>query len=306
MNRRLKHMAERAALLSGIATVSRRLRRGRALVLAYHNVVPPSMQPEGDLSLHLRQEIFAKQLDCLVELCDVVSLTTLVDSPPAETTRPRVAITFDDAYLGAATVGLDELARRGMPSTVFVAPGLLGEEAWWDRVARSRNGEIAADTRATWLEQLAGDGDAILHQLSHTGTRPVALPPPTSTQISPAELLAELVTRTGVSIGSHTWSHRNLAALSEDDLRSELARPIQWLRDRFSSFVPYLTYPYGLSSHAVEDAALHAGYRGAFRVDGGWLPENPGTQRFALPRLNIASGLSVDGFRLRLSGIGAA
>jgi len=304
MNQRLKHAAELAALASGVPAICRRLKRRRSLVLAYHNVVPAGVRPRGDLSLHLTQKAFSEQLDCLLTLCEVVPLTSLIDGTPARARRPRVAITFDDAYLGAVTAGMDELTRRDMPFTIFVAPGLLGQEPWWDTAAEAMDGAIPHNVRSEWLQRLAGDGSAILREVPAGHFRDVANQPSVGSKISSPELLKEMTTRRGASVASHAWTHRNLAALAEEGVRAELVRSIEWLSARFSCFVPLLAYPYGLSSRMVEVVAAEVGYRAAFLVDGGWLPERPAMSPFTLPRMNVPAGLSLNGFRLRLSGIG--
>jgi Predicted xylanase/chitin deacetylase len=217
---------------------------------------------------------------------------------------PAVAITFDDAYLGAVTAGLDELTRRDMPFTVFVAPGLLGEEPWWDTAAEAMDGAIPRHVRSEWLLRLAGDGSAILREVPTGRSGHVANQSSVGSKISSAELLKEMATQRGASVASHAWTHRNLAALAEEGVRTELVRSIEWLRSRFSSFVPLLAYPYGLSSRMVEAVAAEVGYRAAFLIDGGWLPERPAMSPFTLPRMNVPAGLSLNGFRLRLSGIG--
>jgi hypothetical protein len=61
-----------------------------------------------------------------------------------------------------------------------------------------------------------------------------------------------------------------------------------------------------MSSGAVEQAASRAGYRAAFLAGGGWFPNDPASRQFALPRFDVSSGLSLDGLRLRLAGIGLA
>jgi peptidoglycan/xylan/chitin deacetylase (PgdA/CDA1 family) len=108
----------------------------------------------------------------------------------------------------------------------------------------------------------------------------------------------------GITFGSHTWSHRNLSALSAEELERELAPSLAWLRSRFVNTIPWLTYPYGLSSPLVEKMTEAARYRGAFRVNGGWLSRHP-AHAHALPRLGIPAGLSAHGFALRLAGIAA-
>jgi peptidoglycan/xylan/chitin deacetylase (PgdA/CDA1 family) len=114
------------------------------------------------------------------------------------------------------------------------------------------------------------------------------------------------VRRSGITVGSHSWSHPNLAAVDEGALEQELRRSFEWLAERCESFVPFVSYPYGLWSERVADAARDAGFDAGFRADGGWLPANPSQHRFKLPRFNVPAGLSVDGLRLRLAGIGLA
>src|SRR6476646_910636 len=105
----LKQAVERLLIGAGVAGVSRARLRHRSVVLAYHNVVPDDAPPVGDLSLHLSQSRFAAQLDELARHAEVVPLDAVFSRAVGK--RPRVAITFDDAYLGAVTRGVDELAR---------------------------------------------------------------------------------------------------------------------------------------------------------------------------------------------------
>src|SRR5687767_3308253 len=132
MNRTVKTLVERVAVGSGVVRLGRRWRWEQTLVLAYHNVVPEGEARAGDVSLHLPFADFRRQLDAISETHDVVPITALGEPPPPSTRRPRIVITFDDAYAGALTCGVDELVKRRMPATVFVAPGLLGSVAWWD------------------------------------------------------------------------------------------------------------------------------------------------------------------------------
>src|SRR5207245_581397 len=78
-------------------------------------------------------------------------------------------------------------------------------------------------------------------------------------------------------------------------LASELTRPLDWLRQRFSSVIPWLTYPYGFATPAVAAAAATAGYRGALCLGNGWFSPDS-VNRYAVPRLNVPSGLSQHGF----------
>ena len=117
-----------------------------------------------------------------------------------------------------------------------------------------------------------------------------------------AELRAAVAA--GFTLASHTWSHPNLVKLGDGELAEELVRPQAWLRERFTNVRPWLAYPYGSADARVAEAARAAGYEGALRIDGGWLPRG-GTEarRFLLPRQNVSRGLSRRGFELRVAGV---
>jgi peptidoglycan/xylan/chitin deacetylase (PgdA/CDA1 family) len=270
----------------------------RALVLAYHNVVPDDAFPvEGDASLHVPRRLFARQLELLCEHLDVVPLADLLEREPGG--RPRAAITFDDAYAGALTLGLDTIRAYRLPVTFFVAPGLLGSPSfWWDDLARALGPRARAAREAVLREARGLDGE-VRAWMARRGIPSV----PPSDVLRPAteEELLRAAQRDGVSVAAHSWSHPNLTQLDDAGLREELFRPREWLAARFSGTLPVLAYPYGLSDPRVRGEAGRAGYRAAFRVDGGWIPGR-GAEPHALPRLGVAAGLSLDGFRLRLAG----
>jgi peptidoglycan/xylan/chitin deacetylase (PgdA/CDA1 family) len=278
-----KATAER--LILALAGNARRM-AGRSLVLAYHNVVEDVEHGRGDRSLHLPLSVFREQMDVLEANCRVVSLEQLVGGV-AESRRPVVALTFDDAYRGAVELGLPELVRRGLPATLFVAPGLLGVAVtWWDAVGELA-GERAASERDRILEEEKGQ---------HTAPAGVALP---AHYACATEAQVLDLARSGVDLGAHTWSHANLARLAPEDLQAELQRPLEWLRQR-QVRSSMLAYPYGISSPEVERAAKAVGYMAAFRVHGGWMKR--ADTRWSLPRFNVPAGLSRAGFRLRLAG----
>jgi peptidoglycan/xylan/chitin deacetylase (PgdA/CDA1 family) len=312
VNRRFKRAIERGLLVAGAPALARRFHRTRALVLMYHNIVPEGAPEGGERSLHLGQRAFAAQLDFLAQTCEVVPLERLVDGRSRATGRIRVAITFDDAYAGAITVGAEELAKRGMPATIFVPPGLLGRHPWWDVVANQTDGEIDPVVRDELLTKGGGREEPALATAAgglvggSGGDEALATPiqPPENLRIAQPDQVLQVSKRAGFTIGSHTWTHPNLSAASEEDLRVELERPLVWLRELIGSPIQFVSYPYGLSSPRVEEAARRAGYSAGFLAGGGWLPDARALDRFALPRFNIPSGLSADGFELRLSGLG--
>ena len=117
--------------------------------------------------------------------------------------------------------------------------------------------------------------------------------------------IREAVTSGGFSVGSHSWSHPNLAALTAAEVDDEVRRPLAWLRERFASVVPLLAYPYGQHSDVVARCAERAGYAGALLMNGGWLRSH-GSDPMRVPRVDVPAGLSSAGFALRASGLFAA
>lgn len=285
---------------SGLAALRRQAMRTRTLIIAYHNVVPDGESVRGDLSLHLTQRAFARQLEVLGELGHVVPLSSIGDDAPGD--RPRFVITFDDAYAGALSAAVAELRRRHMPATIFVTPGLLGLTPWWDSIADSDTGLTPNDDREFAMVRLAGRRDEVLAWASGEPSR--IRTTTNAPRIGTIEEIKSALEYDALSLGSHSWSHANLAALHGTELQVEMERPAEWLARTFAGrYVPWLAYPYGEATVETERAAAAAGYVGGLRVAGGWLSHQPSQAPFAIPRFNVSRGLSERGFILRLSGM---
>jgi peptidoglycan/xylan/chitin deacetylase (PgdA/CDA1 family) len=279
--------------LGGAAYLARRLRGGRSIVLAYHNIVPEGETVVGDRSLHLPVGVFREHLELIRRTYEVVPLAAILDRSSSD--RPAVAISFDDAYRGALTAGRSALADMGVPATFFVVPGMVGKSFWWDEIP------MTEALRAEMLDRHAGRDQVVRDQAAQLGI---------ATQVTPEHACAatedelrEAMSTAGITLAPHTWSHPNLARLSGPDLRDELERPLEWLRSRFPAgrVLPLLAFPYGFSSEAARRTTKKVGYEAAFAVSGGWIPRLP-CDRYALPRLNIPDGLSTEGFELRVAG----
>jgi peptidoglycan/xylan/chitin deacetylase (PgdA/CDA1 family) len=297
----LKRSVERALCRAGVGIHLRRWRAGDTLILAWHNIVPDGEPWGGDRSLHLPQRAFARQLDVLRRTHDVVPLAALLDGGGQRRSRPRAVITFDDAYQGAMTAGVEELRQRRLPATVFVAPAFVGGRSyWWDVFTELGSAALSPALRTHALHELGGR-DAVVRAWAAEQDVPLQAVPAHMTCATEAQLKrAEDV----VAYGSHTWSHPFLPALEPDELRQELEAPRQWLAERFDNVVDFIAYPYGGCSPAVKQAAQEAGYVLGLRVDGGWLRGPAADEvRYALPRHNVAAGLSTAGFELRASGL---
>lgn len=272
--------------------------RGRRLVLAYHNVVAGTPAARGDASLHLPLQSFREQLDVLQDgSIRVVPL----HAPLRHEDEPSVAITFDDAYAGATDLAIPELARRGLPATLFVAPGLLGSSGpWWDRLGEPTGAGIPPRVRRVALEECGGAESRVLETASALGW-PLSPLAPEHRIATEAELTRAVAAHPGLMLGVHTWSHPNLAVAAQSEVEREVRESLLWLQSRYPErTLNWLAYPYGLQSSAAQRGATGAGISDALLVTGGW--HDAAVDRLARPRVNVTAGLSAAGFRLRIGG----
>ena len=297
-----KRLAEASLVTCGLDRWGLRRFRGRVLVLAYHNIIPDDDAAMGDRSLHLRRGRFADQLDVLQNVSDVIPLADALVERPRDA-RPAAAITFDDAYRGALTIGAAELQARRLPATMFAAPGLLsGDSFWWDALAATA--DLTTDVREYAMGELRGDSATVRAWAASTG-RPWQEMPPWGRPGTESELAA-WGAFDSLAVGVHTWRHANLSRLAGTELSDELGKPLEWLRKRLGAQVlPWLTYssvrlcrrPPALtpqkSSATMRRSPCRAG--GCCRQV---------TDPYLLPRLNIPAGLTTKGFRVRLAAIG--
>ncbi|MGA2382706.1 MAG: polysaccharide deacetylase family protein [Gemmatimonadales bacterium] len=302
MRRLAKTILERAMLRVARASLLAGNHGAYRVILAYHNVIPDGRPSVGESSLHISRSRFCSHLDVIQELCVVSDLGGLIAGRQSDSRRPVVAITFDDAYRGAVTIAAGELAARGLPATFFVCPSLVGTRAfWWDRVASSGDNEVPSGWRVNALNGLGGDAASIVEW---AGSRAAAAEEIPEIAVPCGDTdLSDLARQRGMTVASHSWSHRNLAILPAGELRQDLVASHQWLLTRFgAAYLPVLAYPYGCWSEGVGQAARAAGYIAALRVEGGRFRE-PAANRFAVPRISVPAGLSREGLALRLLGV---
>jgi peptidoglycan/xylan/chitin deacetylase (PgdA/CDA1 family) len=281
-----------------VRRVTQRRVRGKRLILAYHGIIPSGQSPAGERALFVTQRDFAMHLDLLAAEANVAPLDR-IDEPGDG--RPRVAITFDDAYAGAVNEGVAELAKRNLPATIFVSPGRLdGHVFWWDALASGEE-SLNEAVRHHALHDLAGDDERVRHWAAGSALPVSGTLPPYARASTRAELAAA-VSHPGITVGSHTWSHANLAALGATEIASELRDSREWLRAEFGDrALDWLAYPYGLDSSEVHRCVADASYSGALRIGGGW-HRATSVSPFARPRFSVGSRLTVAGLRARLNG----
>lgn len=283
---------------TGIAA-AHALRPVGGVVLAYHNIIPPGTPPAGDRSLHLALDRFIEQVEWLGEFFTFTDLPDLIEGVPRN--RPKVALTFDDAYSGAVHLAIPELQRRGVPATVFVCSRWKGGELpWWDALADPRQG-LRDLVREEALTRCRGCGPEVMEWAGGAGMSSADLPG--EFRIASPKEIRTLVAGGGVSVGIHGTAHANLCALSDNELEAELAASRREILATYPCAIDWLAYPYGLTSDRVVSCAQSAGFEGAFEVSGGPIRDVERLDRFRISRLNVPAGVSLHGFRLRAAGV---
>lgn len=92
------------------------LARRRRLTILYYHAVP-----------HDQAARFDRQMAHLKRHCDIVA----ADHRGELSTRPAVAVTFDDAFRSVRENALPALARHHVIATIFVPTGYLGRAPGW-------------------------------------------------------------------------------------------------------------------------------------------------------------------------------
>jgi peptidoglycan/xylan/chitin deacetylase (PgdA/CDA1 family) len=79
------------------------------------------------------------------------------------------------------------------------------------------------------------------------------------------EQLRDMVTA-GVTVGSHTATHRDLTRLTPDEIATELTRSRMAIEDTLGVPARTLSYPFGRYDDRARDRARECGYRAAFSL----------------------------------------
>jgi peptidoglycan/xylan/chitin deacetylase (PgdA/CDA1 family) len=274
------------------------------LVLIYHRVLPqrdPLLPDEPDAAG------FTAQLDLIGGLFNVLPLAEAVRKLRAGQLPARaVCITFDDGYANNCDVALPILKVRGIPATVFVAPGFLGGGRMFNdtviEAVRRAPSEIDL-TREGLGRHVLDDDDARLRAIA--AILPVLKYLPQSERLQRAAAIAERVGaelpgdlmmteeqvcrlhREGVAIGAHTLNHPILANVDDATARREIVESKARLEHMIGAPVTTFAYPNGgpAKDYTPRDVALarEAGFEVA--VSTAWGAATPSSDPLQIPRI---------------------
>jgi len=215
------------------------------LILCYHAV-----SANWPASLAIRPDALEDQLHALLERgYEGATFTEAVLGEGSANGRPRLAVTFDDAYRSTIEEGLPVLARLGLVGTVFAPTAYVGspEPMVWPGIGQWAEGPHEP-------ELLCMD-EAQLRRLASEGWE----------------------------VGSHTHTHPRLPDLDPGDLSDELLESRALIEQITGTPCRSLAYPFGAFNDTVARATRDAGYDTACTL----LARNPAGDPLLSPRVGI-------------------
>jgi peptidoglycan/xylan/chitin deacetylase (PgdA/CDA1 family) len=266
----------RRAMLSTIAFSN--LRRllpsagGRGVIFTLHHVRPKTSEPfDPNAHLEITQEflnetiITAKAAGLVpAKLEDLPEL--LVNSDPSVR---YCFFTLDDGNRNNAEFAAPVFRAHNVPYTIFICPGFVNRTStmWWETTAAllRSNSKVSFDfenglehievastgAKLAFYARISNfvastDEDRAVKQIDalarSLGVDPIAI---VDREIMNADELAKLSADPLCSFGGHALTHRNLARLSEADMRHEIEQSCRLVSDYGKREVTSFAFPYG-------------------------------------------------------------
>lgn len=291
----------------------------QVMILGYHRVADSSHDLYG---VTVRPSNFAEQMAVLRQEAHPISLTeACVGLQTGCLPRRAVVVTFDDGYTDVLCAARPLLMQHGIPSTVFIVAGSMGEELWWDELARLILSPAVLpeqlqlrikDRLLTWslfdplplnqsLKRAPTPRRRLLHMLyQELLAQPDACPEALAELrawssvdlldqddlaigrvMSPRELV-RLIDGGLIEIGSHTMTHPLLTSLSPEAQAVEIRQSKVMLEEIVGRSVVAFSYPHGAVTSVILQLVQEAGYTRAGTSQNDLA--RPGSNPFLLPR----------------------
>ncbi len=291
------------------------MRRNGTLILCYHRVAEGVEDPfhlcvsPGNFAAHLEEMSRAREPSTLADV-----------SVPSR--RPRVVVTLDDGYRDNLTNALPIAESKGVPITIFVTSGILGNHSgfWWDRLGtllRSRpphmteidlpvggrnvrlplgSSGIRADldsVRSHLLPLRVIEIERALDAVSEQWQVGSA-PPADAGTLTPQDL-RQLAASDIVTIAAHTADHVRLRDRSAREQQDTIADSKGELERSIGRAVSHFAYPFG-GRDDFDDRSVNAVRSAAFDTA---CTTIPGTARSSTDPYRLPRRLVMDWGRLR-------
>lgn len=312
-------MIARALQASGVLSlIERTTGRPGLLVLTYHRIGDPSGHPFYAQVASATPEALREELIALARTRRILTLpeTIAFAQDGFRGAESTALVTFDDGYRDNHDAALPVLTTLGVPATFFLTTGFVAGKIlpWWDHVAYVVNNAgvpVLKLNRPTPIQidliqepRTAAVMRVIRAYLDHpeVDERPLRVELEQRAEVAVDEPRlarslfmtweqARTLARAGMSIGSHTMTHRALGRLNEDDQSEELTGSKAILEAELGQTPEAVAYPYGWPGTYGEPTirlVRKAGYRAGFSSTEGLCLTRPSAPDvFSLPRLGV-------------------
>lgn len=292
----------------GLLSAARRIQSAKyGIVLTFHRVLRDADLADCyDPHLAISESVFEQLLLLLRREFQVVSLDDLMEHSVMLDSPQRLALTFDDGWEDTHSVAYPMMLRYGIPATVFLCTGLMGENGQlpeerfakiWRHCARtSRLRELTGDLK-TW-----GVPQALSLERSKWSQQLKRLPMHSKLLLFdhledvyrvPANMTRRLMnweearqmSRNNISFGSHTVRHSTLSSEQDSRIVSELIESRAAIQQNIGTDATCLAYPNGAYNERVTRLAEDAGFAYAFTTEKGLVGRS--THHFKVPRISM-------------------
>jgi peptidoglycan/xylan/chitin deacetylase (PgdA/CDA1 family) len=318
---RLPNYLESLLIRTAASAYSHSGRNASLLVLIYHRVLA---EPDALLPDEPDAARFAAEIDLLRTCFTVLPLAEAVRRLRAGILPSRAAcITFDDGYANNCEIALPILASRGVPATVFVAPGFLdGGRMFNDTVIEIvRRAPPEFDLRDEGLGRYSPVDAAsrrkvvgeVLGQLKYLEPAERLRRIQRIADLTQASLPNDLMMTSaqvrelhgaGIEIGAHTVDHPILTSVDDVTARQQISASKAVLEAIIDAPVRSFAYPNGRPTrdYAGRHAAMvrEAGFDLA--VSTAWGVSDAAADVFQIPRISPV-GHSPARYGLRLARV---
>ena len=286
------------------------------IILMYHRVL--DSPPDGflDPALCVSAETFEMHLREVARAFQLVPLEKLIEADRHETgNTPLCAVTFDDGWNDTYRVAYPILRKYGVPASVFVPTGLIGEKTgfWFEDLADLANMAVKGGVVPTFLRYFHGliedwgperlSRDSLGDLISRLKELPAESLPDivsgayielgfVSNACGPTigwEDMREMSNH-GISFGPHGVSHLILTTLTDASKRREIFDSFAVMRDKRISLIPVFSFPNGNWDMESVRYLTEAGYRGAVTTRLGF--NNSASCPFLLSRVGLHEYIS--------------
>jgi peptidoglycan/xylan/chitin deacetylase (PgdA/CDA1 family) len=283
-----KELLARLMLRAGLDRLIRALRTDTLVIFGYHRISPEdrAISPFAEDVFGPTPSELEHAIVWLKEHVRIISESELIEfirtgRGPGELS---VMITFDDGYRDNYTLAHPILKKHGVPAVFFIPSKMIDDRrlGWWDLIAylikRTDKPRVAWRGKSFDLPREREAAIRYFHKAMQLEKREVteglvgevaeqcAVEIPKSEVMGP-EMMSwdELrsVASDGITVGSHTHSHRVLATLTSEEQREELSRSKAFIEEKLGGPIRSIAYPVGGYAHFTDETrriAKECGY----------------------------------------------